>query len=108
MKRRMPYKSDPGFIAALLALGMTVLGSVAAYAYKVLSGESFSWRTLCLQMIVSIFAGFLMMLLAVYWQWPQEVTGAICGMAGWSGSSLIKALEKRFLQKAAGDAGAAE
>lgn len=106
--RKMPYKADPGFIAALIALGMTVLGSIAAYAYKVLSGESFSWRTLCLQMIVSIFAGFLMMLLAIYWQWPQEVTGAICGMAGWSGSSLIKALEKRFLQKAAGGEGASE
>ena len=63
----MPYKSDPGLIAALIALGMTVLGSVAAYAYKVLSGDSFSWRTLCLQLIVSVFAGFLMMLLATYW-----------------------------------------
>lgn len=100
--KRMPYKNDPGLIAALIALGMTVLGSVAAYAYKVLSGEAFSWRTLCLQMIVSVFAGILMMLLAIYWNWPQEVTGAICGMAGWSGSSLIKTLEKRFLQKAGG------
>lgn len=106
--RRMPYKSDPGLFAAMIALGMTVLGSIAAYAYKVLSGDAFSWRTLCLQMIVSVFAGFLMMLLAIYWQWPQEVTGAICGMAGWSGSSLIKTLEKRFLQKAAGDSGVAE
>jgi uncharacterized membrane protein YagU involved in acid resistance len=106
--KNMPYKSDPGLIAALIALGMTVLGSVAAYAYKVLSGDAFSWRTLCLQLIVSVFAGFLMMLLATYWNWPQEVTGAICGMAGWSGSSLIKALEKRFLQKAAGDAGVPE
>jgi len=103
--KNMPYKSDPGFIATLIALGMTVLGAVAAYAYKVLSGDAFSWRTLCLQLIVSIFAGFLMMLLATYWKWPQEVTGAICGMAGWSGSSLIKALEKRFLQKASGDIG---
>nr|DAE22973.1 MAG TPA: LydA holin phage, holin superfamily III [Siphoviridae sp. ct2u94] len=106
--RRMPYKSDPGLFAAMIALGMTVLGSIAAYAYKVLSGDAFSWRTLCLQMIVSVFAGFLMMLLAIYWQWPQEVTGAICGMAGWSGSSLIKTLEKRFLQKASGDSGVAE
>lgn len=106
--RRMPYKSDPGLFAAMIALGMTVLGSIAAYAYKVLSGDALSWRTLCLQMIVSVFAGFLMMLLAIYWQWPQEVTGAICGMAGWSGSSLIKTLEKRFLQKAAGDSGVAE
>lgn len=100
----MPYKSDPALIAALIALGMTVLGSVAAYAYKVLSGDSFSWRTLCFQLIVSVFAGFQMMLLATYWNWPQEVTGAICGMAGWPGSSLIKAMEKRFLQKASGDA----
>ena len=49
--KRMPYKSEPGFIATLIALGMTVLGAVAAYAYKVLSGDTFSWRTLCLQLI---------------------------------------------------------
>ena len=87
--KRMPYKSEPGFIATLIALGMTVLGAVAAYAYKVLSGDTFSWRTLCLQLIVSIFAGFLIMLLAIYWNWPHEVIGGICGMAGWSDSSLI-------------------
>ena len=38
--KRMPYKSEPGFIATLIALGMTVLGAVAAYAYKVLSGDT--------------------------------------------------------------------
>ncbi|MBK0094841.1 phage holin family protein [Erwinia sp. S63] len=104
----MPYKSDPGFIATLIALSMTVFGAVVTYAYKVLSGDIFSWRKLCLKLIVSIFAGFLMMLLATYWSWPQEVTGASCGMAGWAGPSLIKALEKRFLQKASGDTGVPE
>ena len=39
---RMPYKSDPGFIATLIALSMTVFGAVATYAYKVLSGDIFA------------------------------------------------------------------
>lgn len=101
----MPYKSDPGLLSLIgsgLAICMTLLGGLAAYAYKVINGERFSWRTLCLQLIVSIFAGVMMMLIAKNYEWPQEITGAICGMAGWSGSSLIKSLEARFLKRASG------
>lgn len=103
--QKMPYKSDPGllsYIGSAIAFGMTLMGCLAAYAYKVINGEKFSWRTLSLQLIVSIFAGFMMMLIAKNYAWPQEITGAICGMAGWSGSSLIKALEARFLNRASG------
>lgn len=99
---KMPYKSDPNIWSILIAFGMTLVGATASYSFKVLNGESFSWRTMCLQLIVSIFAGLIMTMIAIHYNWPQEVMGGVCGMAGWSGSSLIKALENRFLSKAAG------
>ncbi|EPR9075814.1 phage holin family protein [Cronobacter sakazakii] len=99
---KMPYKSDPNIWSILIAFGMTLVGAIASYSFKVLNGESFSWRTMCLQLIVSIFAGLIMTMIAIHYNWPQEVMGGVCGMAGWSGSSLIKALENRFLNKASG------
>jgi len=100
--KKMPYKSDPNILSILIAFGMTIIGAIASYSYKVLKGEVFSWRTLCLQLIVSIFAGLTMALFAVHYAWPPEVMGAACGLAGWAGSSFIKSLEKRFLNKVSG------
>ncbi|MCS3602725.1 hypothetical protein M2371_001934 [Buttiauxella sp. BIGb0471] len=98
---RMPG-NNPDLFALILAFLMTLLGAMAGYAYRVINGARFSWVMLALQLIVSLFAGALMMLTAMHYLWPVEITGAICGMAGWSGSTLIKALEARFLNKAGG------
>lgn len=99
---KMPYKSDPNILSILIALGMTFVGAIASYSFKVLSGEAFSWRTLCLQLIVSIFAGLMMALIAIHYAWPPEVMGASCGLAGWMGANFIKAIEKRFINKVSG------
>lgn len=100
---RMTYKSDPNFWSIFIALGMTFVGAVASYSFKVLSGEAFSWRTLCLQLIISIFAGLMMALIAIHYEWPPEVMGASCGLSGWMGANFIKAIEKRFINKISGD-----
>ncbi|MGS3332109.1 phage holin family protein [Serratia marcescens] len=97
---KMPWKNEPNILSMLIAFGMTLLGAIASYSFKVLNGEAFSWRTLCLQLFVSIFAGLTMVMIAMHYEWPSEVMGGVCGMAGWSGASLIKALERRFLNKA--------
>ncbi|UPQ70551.1 phage holin family protein [Kluyvera ascorbata] len=102
---RMPWKNEPGVISMLIALGMTLLGAVASYAYRVLSGDKFSWRTLCLQIIVAMFAGLLMALIASYYGWPVELTGCSCGLSGWAGQEFIKALDRRFLSKVSGEEG---
>lgn len=98
---RMPG-NNPDLFALMLAFLMTLLGTMAGYAYRVINGAKFSWVMLTLQLVVSLFAGSLMMLAAMHYTWPVEVTGAICGMAGWSGSTLIKALESRLLARAGG------
>ena len=64
---RMPWKNDPNLLSMLIAFVMTLVGAVASYSYKVLNGDLFSWRTLCLQIIVSIFAGLLMGMIASYY-----------------------------------------
>jgi hypothetical protein len=103
---KMPWKNEPNILSMLIAIGMTFLGAIASYSFKVLSGEAFSWRTLFLQLFVSIFAGLIMVMVALHYDWPSEVMGGVCGMAGWSGASLIKALERRFLNKASGEVNA--
>ena len=64
---KMPYKSDPNIWSILIAFGMTLMGGIASYSFKVLSGEMFSWRTFCLQIIVSIFAGLIMIMIAIHY-----------------------------------------
>lgn len=98
----MPWKNQPDILSMIVALLMTTLGAVASYAHRIIKGEQFSWLVLMLQVIVSIFAGALMILAGIHYMWPLEVTGGICGLAGWSGPALIKALEARFLSKAGG------
>ncbi len=96
---KMPWKNEPSWVSVLLSLGMTVLGAIANYAFKILSGELFSWRTMILQLTVSLFSGALMWLLMHHYDVADDFAGAVCGLAGWSGASLIKALEKRILNK---------
>lgn len=96
----MPWKNEPGLVSVILALGMTLFGTIASYAYKLLGGDKFSWRTLCLQIIVSMFAGLLMILLTSYWGWPLELMGCLCGLSGWAGPKFVMILENKFLEKA--------
>lgn len=95
----MPWKNQPDILSMLIALAITTLGAIASYANRVIKGEKFSWFVLLLQVIVSIFSGAMMILAGIHYMWPMEVTGGICGLAGWSGPTLIKALEARFLSK---------
>lgn len=98
----MPWKSETNIWSLAIALCTTLLGALASYAYRVLSGEIFSWVTLGLQIIVSVFAGVMMVFVAVHYEWPTELLGGACGMAGWSGASLVKAVERRILARLGG------
>ena len=98
----MPWKSESTMLSAAVAFLTTLCGAVASYAYRVLNGEEFSWVTLTLQVIVSVFAGMLMVFIAVHYRWPTEIIGGACGMAGWCGASFIKALEQRLTSRITG------
>ncbi len=66
---KMPWKNEPNILSMLIAFGMTLLGAIASYSFKVLNGEVFSWRTLFLQLFVSIFAGSTMVLIVLHYGW---------------------------------------
>ncbi|MGV3169831.1 phage holin family protein [Proteus vulgaris] len=103
--KKMPYK-DPNnmnWLTALFISLMTLFGSIASYANKVLKGESFRFGIFIAQIIVSMFAGMFVLLGASYFQWQIEIAGGFAGMAGWSGAALVSALEKQFLRKASGE-----
>lgn len=98
--KKMPNKNPEIFIYIIV---MATLGTIANYAYKVLMGEKFSWISFFLQAFISIFAGALVLMAALYYEWRPELAGGISGLAGWSGASLVKTLEKRLLNKVGGE-----
>ncbi|WP_179038248.1 phage holin family protein [Limnobaculum xujianqingii] len=92
---RMPWKNETTLIAAL----MTLFGAMASYAHRVLNGQEFSFKTLTLQVLISIFAGAMVVLAANYYKWDPEVAGGVAGVAGWAGAELIKVLEKILINR---------
>ncbi|HIE0659271.1 phage holin family protein [Providencia rettgeri] len=98
---RMPYK-DPNninWLTIMLVGFMTILGSIASYANKLLKGETFRFWVLIAQVIVSVFAGALVLLASSYYMWQPEIAGGIAGMAGWSGAAVVGALERQLIKK---------
>jgi hypothetical protein len=96
------WKREPEierFILLVLVLFMTLLGTLASYAYQVLSGQKFRWQILLLQVFVSVFAGSLVLMAALYYEWKPELAGGISGLAGWSGAGFIKSLEKSLFRR---------
>lgn len=103
--KRMPIK-DPenvNWLVVIYLFIITSLGSLASYCYHILNGDQFRIGTLIAQIFISTFAGALVVLAASYFNWAFELAGGIAGLAGWSGATLIKALEERLIKKAKGD-----
>ena len=97
----MPIKNPDNinWFVAFLLLTMTLIGSLASYAYQLLNGHRFNLFVLLAQIIISIFSGLIMYLSASGLDLDFELAGGLCGLAGWSGAELIKALEKRFIRR---------
>lgn len=102
---KMPIK-DPNNInwtVVVYLFFITLLGSLASYCYHIMNGDRFRISTLLAQILVSTFAGALVVLGASYFNLDFELAGGVAGLAGWSGATLIKALEERLIKKARGD-----
>lgn len=74
--------------ALLLALIMTVLGSLAKFQTRPESEKV----SLSSHMVVSIFAGMMMALYGLDKQWSLYLLGLACGAAGWQGAAILKKL----------------
>ncbi|ATG18046.1 holin [Providencia alcalifaciens] len=97
----MPYKepNNINWLTVILVGVMTFFGGTASYANKVLKGEPFRFGLFIAQVVVSMFAGSMVLLAASYYVWQAEIAGGAAGLAGWSGAAVVSALERRFLRK---------
>lgn len=72
--------------ALLLALIMTLVGSLAKYANRAADDPV----PLINHVAVSVFAGMMMLLTGLVNEWSLPVIGIGCGFAGWQGAAIIK------------------
>ncbi|KAB0556212.1 hypothetical protein [Pantoea stewartii] len=86
--------------ALLLAIIMTLVGSVAKYANR---AETDKIR-LVNHVLISLFAGAMMFLYGLHEEWSMYLLGIGCGLAGWQGAAIIKRIHPPgFSQEDNGD-----
>lgn len=69
-----------------------VCGSLS-YLLKVEEGKKFSWPEFALHTTISAVFGLIAYELLSYEEFPPQVAGALCGVAGWGGTRLIRIIE---------------
>lgn len=89
----MPLKSLPeGAIVAICGAFAGFCGSLS-YLLKVEEGKPFSWREFALHTTISAVFGLIAYEVLSYEDFPPQVAGALCGVAGWGGTRLIRIFE---------------
>lgn len=89
----MPFKSlSEGEILSICGSFAGVCGALS-YLLKVEEGKVFSWREFILHILISAVFGLIAYEILCYQQLPPQVAGALCGVAGWGGTRLIRIFE---------------
>ena len=69
------------------------IGGVLNYWLKVVEGKPFTWHELLLHACTSAFTGYLAYECLEYAGLPAGLCAALCGMAGWMGTRLLRIVE---------------
>lgn len=72
-------------IAGICALFAGFCGALS-YGLKVEEGHKFTWREFVLHTLTSAVFGLMTYEILSYYGMPSQVSGALCGMAGWMGT----------------------
>ncbi len=89
----MPLKSlSDGQILGICGAFAGFCGSLS-YLLKVEEGKPFSWREFALHTTISAVFGLIAYEVLSYEDFPPQVAGALCGVAGWGGTRLIRIFE---------------
>lgn len=89
----MPLKSlSDGQILGICGAFAGFCGSLS-YLLKVEEGKPFSWREFVLHTTISGVFGLIAYEVLSYEDFPPQVAGALCGVAGWGGTRLIRIVE---------------
>ena len=75
---------------AEVCAAFAAVGGFLNYWVKVTEGRSFSVREVVVYTATSAFAGFMAFELLDYLGFPPGVCAALCGMAGWMGTRLLR------------------
>ncbi|WP_302432100.1 phage holin family protein [uncultured Sutterella sp.] len=89
----MPLRQLPE--EAVLAICGCFAGFCGALSYllKIEEGKRFSWSEFALHTTISAVFGLIAYELLSYENFPPQVAGALCGVAGWGGTRLIRIIE---------------
>lgn len=89
----MPYRNWSHTEILGAVSGFSALCGSLHYLLKVEEGKPFSWRELILHIMISGVCGLIAYEILAYEGFPQELCGALSGLAGWGGTRLIRVLE---------------
>ena len=91
-------------LTAILYVFFATLAGALSFLAQVQEGKKFLWGEFFLHCSISAMAGYITFQLMVYTGLPESVSGALCGIAGWMGTRLMKILEYVFLRRLGVDA----
>lgn len=75
------------------------IGGGLHYILKCKEGKKFSWKELLLHSAISAFAGLISFEVLAYLGLPSTLDGALCGLAGWSATRLLRISELLMYNK---------
>lgn len=73
--------------------GFASISGGLSYLVKVREGKRFSWAEFVLHLGVSAVAGVIAYETLHYLDTPADLSGALCGIAGWMGTRMMRILE---------------
>lgn len=82
----------------LCSIFASITGGLS-YLVKVQEGKAFSWFEFVLHLGVSACAGVIAYQVLHYFDTPIDLAGALCGIAGWMGTRVMRIFEVIFLRR---------
>lgn len=97
----MPIKqpNDFDWLTMMILLFFSSVGAVAKMAFDIINGAKITLMIFVCQVIVSLFAGGLALLVASLFDMSFESTGCLAGAAGWLGAEFIKVIVIKIQKK---------
>ncbi len=100
------FDSVPG-VAWMVVAALSTLGGVTAFMHKLtqrlenpdLPAPKRLWLQWFAQMLCSWFAGSIVFLLGLHWEWPLFLLAAIVAISSFGGAKVIQALSDNVISK---------
>lgn len=89
----MPLNSVPKEAVVFICSGFAGVCGALSYLLKVEEGKPFELKEFLLHTTISAVFGMIAYELLAYENFPPQVAGALCGVAGWGGTRLIRLFE---------------